>query len=402
MLLYGATGFTGRQAAHYLAEKATAFGFSLAIAGRNREKLEQLRQSLPCDVDLVVADGRDAEALDAMVARASVVASTAGPFARFGDFVVAACVRYGTHYVDITGELLWVRRLIDRLHDQAARNGTRIIPLCGFDSVPADIGTLMVVQHIRDRLGYDTSAVRAFYRVRGGGLNGGTLASALDTLSSKHVHLLADPVLLNPRDHQTDEERRRSPDQSGPIFDEKMGRWTAPFLMAPINTRVVRRSNALHRVLEGKPYGEEFTYHESLLMGRRWGRARAEAVAWMGARFEGLLRSPRGRSLLRRVGPKPGQGPSEEKMDSGSLHCVLVGTSSDGRQARGVIKGSGDLGNRITVKALCESALCLALQRNDLPGGPQRGGILTPATGLGTVLIHRLRAAGITLEMTDS
>ena len=389
IVVYGATGFTGRQLAQRLAGHGDREHFTFALAGRDAAKLADLRERLGGGIDTLVADAADPESIRVMVQSARVVASTAGPFALYSDAVVDACVALGRHYADITGETAWVRRLIDRHHDEAARRGTRIVPLCGFDSVPSDLGAWMVVDFVRRELGQGTREVKVLHGMRGGGLNGGTLASALNMGESGDWQAMADPVLLSPAPERTPEARLAHPDQTAPRFDADFGRWTAPFVMATMNTRVVRRSAALSRAW-GEPYGDHFRYREALAAG---GRATAHAITLGSAGAYALLRSRAGRALLRRVGPKPGEGPSEETMDRGLTRMWLSGTADDGTRVQGEMTIPGDPGNRATTALLCESTLALALDGERLP--PARGGLLTPATAFGPVLVERLRAAGV-------
>ena len=396
IVLYGATGFVGRQTALYLATypKERAKGLRWALAGRDPQKLQDSRGRCGpggARAGIIVADAHDRAALDTLARSAKVVLSTAGPFALYGSDLVAACVDHGTHYVDITGETPWVRGLIDRHDAQAARDGTRIIPFCGFDSVPSDIGVWLVHQVMRERHGEDCVNVKAAYSVRGG-VNGGTLASALNMLGSEQARAFADPFLLNPA-------QTRPPDaaaQQDPVaarYDAQFKAWLCPFMMGPINTRVVRRSAAL------LDYGEAFHYQEYLRVGQGLPAAAAAIAlsAGMGASQLALQLAPV-RKLASLLAPRPGAGPSSASMDGGSFRCELVGTGTSGRTVRGRIADRGDPGNRATTKMVCEAALCLALQQDLLP---VHAGVLTPASGLGAVLAARLRAAGMTLDIDD-
>lgn len=389
--LFGATGFTGRQAARYLSEHAPP-GLRWAVAGRSRAKLELLQAETHAS-GIVVADTRDRAAIDAMVADARVLASTVGPFAQHGSGVVEACVRDGTDYVDITGETAWVRGLIDRHHAAAAAAGTRIVPFCGFDSVPSDLAALLVASWIRDRWGQDTRRVSASFALRGG-YGGGTLATALHSAETGELAAARDVLLLNPPERASDAERARSADLDAVRYDAIRRTWLAPFAMARINTRVVRRSNALLDSI-GQGYGPEFAYEEA---GEHRTRAAAEAVR-VGLRlFERALASERARALLRRVGPAPGEGPPERAREQGAMRLRLVAEGASGRLVLATLRARGDPGSRVTVMILSEAALALATQRDALPRAPG-GGILTPATGIGLVLLDRLEAAGLQVEV---
>ncbi|MDX2243121.1 MAG: saccharopine dehydrogenase NADP-binding domain-containing protein [Leptolyngbyaceae cyanobacterium bins.302] len=397
VVLYGASGFVGKQTVQYFACHAASGHVRWALAGRNRQKLESVRDEVGVAVDVLVADSQDQSAIDAVVAQTRVLLSTAGPFALYGDALVDACVRFKTHYVDITGETPWVKTLIDRYHDQAASDGTRIIPCCGFDSVPSDLGTYLIVRHLQRDLGTSCQQVNAYFQMAGG-LNGGTVASAVNLYDANLSVSWGDPFLLNPPPQRTQAEIDRNRDPQTPVFDPDLNTWIAPFFMAPVNTRIVRRSSALYESWQDS-YGSNFTYQEYLKFDQPLAWLQAAGVTAGLALFVGVLQQPHLRSLLQSVLPQPGSGPSEQTMNNGWFSCELVATTMDGRKIHGLIKDQGDPGNRATVKFVCESALSLALQVDALPGGQTRGGILTPATGLGEVLIARLRQAGMTLKV---
>jgi short subunit dehydrogenase-like uncharacterized protein len=394
VVLYGASGFTGKQTVAYFAQHAPNVRW--ALAGRNREKLAAVKAEVGTSADILVADSQDQAALNAIAARTRVMLTTAGPFALYGTKLVDACVRYKTHYVDITGETVWVRDLIDLYHEQAAAEGTRIIPFCGFDSIPSDLGAYLIARHIQQQLGVDCRSVKAYFQMAGG-VNGGTLATAFNLYESGQAANARHPFLLNPVPEATRAALRQNHDPVAPHYDADLQAWVAPFVMGPINTRVVRRSQALFNEWQAG-YGPEFTYQEYTKFNGPLGWLPAAGLATGATMFELALQSPL-RPLLKPLLPAPGQGPSERTMNEGWFRCELLGVATDGRQVRGVIKDQGDPGNRATVKFLCESALCLAVNTDALPGGAQRGGVLTPATGLGDVLVERLRQAGMTIEI---
>jgi short subunit dehydrogenase-like uncharacterized protein len=405
VVLYGASGFVGKQTVQYFARHAASQPVHWAIAGRNRQKLEAVREAVGIDVDVLVADSQDQAAIDAIVSQTRVLLTTAGPFALYGDALVDACIRFKTHYVDITGESPWVRTLIDRYHTQAAIDGTRIIPCCGFDSVPSDLGTYLIVRYLPREWGLPCQRVNAYFQMSGG-FNGGTLASAFNLYDSSAAAQMSDPFLLNPSTAETqakidslqDSKAERNRDPQMPFFDPDVNTWVAPFLMGPVNTRIVRRSCALYEDWH-QPYGPDFTYQEYFKFDEPLAWLQATSVTAGLALFTGALQQRQVRSLLQPLLPQPGSGPSEQTMNEGWFSCELVGTAVDGRKVRGLIRDQGDPGNRATVKFVCESALSLALQMDELPGGQARGGILTPATGLGDVLAERLRRAGMTVTV---
>ena len=395
VVLYGASGFVGKQTVRYFAERA-GDEVRWAIAGRDRDKLESVRVEAGINVDILVADSQDLAAIDAIVSQTRVVLNTAGPFALYGDAIVDACVRYRTHYVDITGETPWVKGLIDRHHLQAATDGTRIIPCCGFDSVPADLGAYLLVRYLQRELGTDCTQVKAYYQAAGG-FNGGTLASGLNIFDRGELDLVSNPFLLNPPESvPTDIDRDRDP--TAPQYDVEMETWVAPFFMGVVNTRIVRRSWALFDRWQ-EPYGTDFSYQEYFKFDPPLAWLQSAAMVGGMAVIGGAIAILPLRSLLESIIPQVGSGPTEQTMNEGWFRCELLGWGSQGQRVRGLIADAGDPGNRATVKFVCESALCLAVDVDRLPGGVQRGGILTPATGLGDVLVERLKQAGMRLEV---
>jgi short subunit dehydrogenase-like uncharacterized protein len=391
VLLYGAGGFTGRQTVAYFTAHAPAT-LRWAIAGPRRATLEAARgaASTPIrDSDLHVAPSQDQPAVDALVARSAVVLSTAGPFARYGTPVVDACVRFGTDYVDITGETPWMRDIATRYHDAAASRGTRIVPACGFDSVPSDLGALLMMRELRDTLNASSGEVRAYFQFRGG-LNGGTVASLLNMLDMPR-----EPGGKASHRSRTD---RRVRLVKAPRRDPARDAWIGPFVMAPTNTYVVGRSLALAEGWQPAPVGA-FVYSEAVRYDPPLAPVKAVAASAGLALLFTLLKQRATRRLVMPFLPGPGRGPSVETMDRGFFTCELLAIADDGRQRRGLIRYDGDPGNRATTVMVCESALALALDRERLPGGPTRGGVLTPATGLGDVLVERLRRAGVTIEI---
>lgn len=393
VLLYGAGGFTGRQTVAYFAAHAPA-GLRWAIAGPRRHTLEAARDAAGArlrDSDLIVAPSQDQAAVDSIVSRSRIVLSTAGPFAIYGTPIVDACVRFGTHYVDITGETPWMREIARRYHEPASANGTRIIPCCGFDSVPSDLGALLMARYVRDTMDVACKEVRAYFQFSGG-LNGGTVASLLN-------------MLKNPRlaDAEATSKRREGPIRmvKAPRYDPELATWIGPFVMAPTNTHVVARSVMLSEQWN-QPYGRHFTYQEAMKYEPPLARVKAAASAVSLGLLFGALKQPFTRRIVESFLPKPGMGPSVETMDKGWFTCDLIGIAEDGRQARGLIRYNGDPGNRATTVFLCESALALAIDADRLPGGQSLGGVLTPAMGLGDVLLERLRMAGTTIDIPSN
>ncbi len=405
IVLYGATGFVGRQAASYLAQHAPQ-GLRWALAGRDRTKLEQVQKQvqhhigpLAFTIPILTADSQDQASLNKIVSKTRVVLNTAGPFALHGDLMVNACVRFQTHYVDITGETVWIKSLITDYHHQAATDGTRIIPACGFDSVPSDIGSYLVARYMRRELGVSCQQVKAYYQLSGE-FNGGTLATNLNRYESGQVETGRDLFLLNPSSgsgspHPFKEIDR---DPTGAAFDPDIGTWVGPFVMGPINTRVVRRSAALLAAW-GDTYPADFHYQEYTQYDPPMAAAKATLATGLMGLSEAAFGWEGTRQLLKQILPKPGTGPSEDSIESGWFTTELVGIATDGRQVRGQICFQGDPSNRATVCCVCESALALAVETDALPGGAGRGGLLTPASGLGDILVERLRQTGMGIEI---
>jgi short subunit dehydrogenase-like uncharacterized protein len=387
IVLYGASGFTGRQAVEYFRQFAPP-GLQWAIAGRNRSKLDTVNSA---GVDVLVADCGDIEALNRVVSQTRVVATTAGPFSLYGTKLVDACVANRTHYCDINGETPWIRGLIDRHHEQAATDGTRIIICCGYDSIPSDYGAWLVSRHIREVLNSECVSVSGYFRMDGGGgINGGTMAAVFNMAEAGQIEMTRDPFLLDPDPaSHAEEELLHNADPVGVHFDIDIQAWVTPFLMGSVNTRVVRRTQAL--------LGQRFDYQEFA----RFDSSKVARMALFGGNaFSFILGSRVARWIIKPLLPKPGQGPSEKAMNEGSVECEFMGNAKNGMRVRGVLKAQGDSGNRFTVKCLCESAFVLAKSDQDQSATKASlGGVLTPVTGLGIELAERLRAAGIYFEI---
>ncbi len=391
VLVFGATGFTGRQAAQYLDRHAPA-GLKLALAGRNRAKLAEVAGSLTrSDVAIVIADASQPETVHAMCASTRVVATTAGPFSLYGTPVIEGCIQHKTHYCDITGETPWVRDMIDRFDAQARADGTRLVPFSGYDSCPSDLGAFLIAKELRAR-GEDTVRVDGFHTGKGG-VNGGTLATMLTLAAQGRMGDAAQPFLLNPGGAPSAQVALASQNPTRVMFHARARRYTAPFFMGEINTRVVRRSAGL-LAEKGAGYGPDFVYQE-YFDTKNW--LVAHLIAGALALATRAAQQAAMRSIMARLGPQPGAGPSEHTMDNGFARSRFYGTGSAGTLVDAEVSGPGDPGNRITIQFLCESALALALDEARLPKG---GGFLTPATAFGDVLIDRARARGLRLDIT--
>jgi short subunit dehydrogenase-like uncharacterized protein len=397
VVLYGATGFVGRLTARYLAQHAPE-GARIALAGRNEPKLASVRGELgprAADWPLLVADSADAAALAAIAARARAVATTVGPYQRYGFPLVQACADAGTHYADLTGEVLFMRETIDRFNAAARASGARIVHSCGFDSIPSDLGVLALHRAVqRDGAGELEDTTFVVERLSGG-LSGGTLDSLrgqLDEMRREPAKrkIASDPYALSP-DRGAEPDLGKERDLQSVERNAELG-WLAPFVMAGVNTRVVRRSNAL----QGHAYGSRFRYREVMSGGSGpLAPVRAGAIVGvLGGLVAGMSFGPT-RSLLDRVLPAPGDGPSEKTQRRGLYEIAIHGTTSSGRRYVARVAQKGDPGYAATAVLLGESALCLALDADRLPEG---GGVLTPATAMGDVLMERLRVSGVTID----
>lgn len=398
LVLYGATGFVGRLTARYLASSAPA-GTRVALGGRSAAKLEGLRAELGRPAEgwgVVVADSGDREALDGLARSATAVATTVGPYARYGRDLVAACADAGTHYADLTGEVLFVRECVESVHARAAGTGARIVHSCGYDSVPSDLGVLLLHEKAAaDGAGELTDTVlKASMR---GGVSGGTIDSLRTQMAAVAADprlkgVVSDPYALSP-DREGEPRLKDEPDLFPPRRDPLLGEWVAPFVMASYNTRIVRRSNAL----TGWAYGRFFRYREVMgFGGGPTGAVVAAGVTGGLAAFGAAMAFPPARAVLDRVLPAPGEGPSQATMDGGRFRSDVHTVTSGGTRLHSVVAADGDPGYKATSVMFAESALALALDRDRLP---DRAGVLTPATGIGMVLGDRLRAAGFTVEV---
>ncbi len=393
LILWGATGYTGKLVARYLLEiYGVENHFRWALGGRNKSKLEALRYALGEDaagLPLVTGDALDPESMTGLARKARVVCTTVGPYAELGEPLVAACARQGTHYCDLTGEVPWIRAMIDAHEPDARNSGAHIVFCCGFDSIPSDLGVLFLQRQMTKETGEPCRSVRTRVTRLKGGISGGTAAGLLLQVKAlRHSPdmraLLQHPYALNPAGAL---EGPDGYDQTGPVWDADLGMWTAPFIMATINTRVVRRTNALMDYA----YGRDFSYTESMTTGSGGaGRMRAAMISLGLNMMAGLLAFRPTRYLAQKYFlPQPGQGPSQEERNAGHFEYVLAGTSSEGMvQTRCIVGADVDPGYAATSRMLAESAVCLVLNDSN---NPMQGGMWTPASALGLPLVERLR-----------
>ena len=397
VVVFGATGFAGRLVAGYLAGHAPG-GVGIGLAGRSEQRLAEVRAGLGAAASawpLLVADSADPVSLAVLARAARVVVSTVGPYRAQGLALVEACAAAGTHYADLTGEVLFVRDSIDRCHDVAASTGARIVHCCGFDSVPSDLGVLVLHQAARaDDAGDLLDTTLAVTALRGG-ISGGTLASMMGQLdevraSAERRRVTGDPYALSP-DRAAEPDLGDERDLDWARYDGDLRMWVGPWAMAGINTRVVRRSNALR----GWAYGRRFRYREVTGFGTSPAAPMLAVAASAAAKTAeaGLAFGP-SRALLSQLLPAPGQGPREKTRRTGFFRMQIHTRTSAGARYLGTIGAQGDPGYAATSVMLGETALCLALDRDHLP---DRAGVLTPATAMGAALTARLRSAGHTL-----
>ena len=383
IVVYGATGFTGQLVAEYLAERYKGdANLNWAMAGRSKDKLASVRAAIgaPADTPLIVADSSDKASLKAMVGQARCVISTVGPYQLYGNELIAACVEAGTDYVDLCGEPVWMRQMIDKHEAAAKASGARIVFSCGFDSVPFELGTFFVQEEAKRGFGAPAPRVKGRVRAMRGTLSGGTAASAKATFDAvakdlSLVAILNDPFALTPGFTGP-----KQPRGNKPAYEEDLQSWAAPFMMALINTRNVHRSN----MLMGFPYGREFIYDEMVLTGAgEKGEANARLVMAANAEKTGPN------------APKPGEGPSKEERENGLYDLLYVAIAPDGRQVRAVVKGDRDPGYGSTSKMISECAICLLRDTPDVPPG-----FWTPGAAMQHKLIKRLvDNAGLTFTV---
>jgi short subunit dehydrogenase-like uncharacterized protein len=394
VVVYGATGFVGKLTARYLAEHAPT-GTRVALGGRSAEKLEKVRDELGVDWPTIVADSQDRKALDELAGSTTAVATTVGPYLKYGLPLVEACAAAGTHYADLTGEPIFMRKAIDLADEAAKASGARIVHNCGFDSIPSDLGVLLLHQHAKETGAGDLEDTTMVVAAMRGGVSGGTVDSLRGQIDAakadpKDRKTMGDPYALSPDRSAEPKDLGDESDPVKPLHEPELGGWFAPFVMGTINTRVVRRSNAL----QGWAYGRRFRYRELMRMGDGpVGAVTAAGVSAGLAAMVGGMSFGLTRPLVDKLLPDPGEGPGEKTRDKGFFKIETHARTSSGQKLVCQITAQGDPGYKATAVMLGEAALCLALDGAKLPN---RAGVLTPATAMGDVLVERLRAAGQT------
>lgn len=381
VVVFGATGFTGRLVAEYLAAE---YGSDVrwAMAGRSADKLAAVRDEIgaPADTPLIVADSADPASLKAMADATAAVITTVGPYQLYGEPLIKACVEAGTDYVDLCGEPAWMYDIIRNYQEPAKASGARIVLSCGFDSIPFDLGVYFLQQHAIEKSGAPLSRVKGRVRKMKGTFSGGTAASFAETMARaakepEVINRLRDPFSLVP-----DFNGPKQPSGMKVIFEEDLNTWSAPFIMASINTKNVHRSNALL----GHRYGDDFVYDEMFATGPG---ENGEQFANMIANDKSMAENP----------PKPGEGPSKEERETGFYDAMFTGVTADGTRLTAGVAGDKDPGYGSTSKMIAESALCLVknVDRDQTPGG-----VYTPAPAMGEALIGRLQEhAGLSFQI---
>lgn len=383
VIVYGATGYTGRLVAEYIQKQYGGSDLRWAMAGRSAEKLDAVGKEMgvPADVPKIVANSDDTASLANMAARTKALLTTVGPYQNYGTDVVAACVEAGTDYVDLCGEPAWMRDTVRDFHAAAEKSGARIVHSCGFDSIPFDLGVFYTQVKAEEKFGQSCPRIRGRVRKMQGKFSGGTAASFQQTMAraSKQPEILdwlKDPFSLTPGF-----EGPKQPHGAKPILEEDLGSWSAPFIMASINTKNIHRTNAL---LGGR-YGEDFVYDEMMLTGPgEKGEQMAKGVMQMN---NSMGVNP----------PKPGEGPTKEERENGFYDVMFVGDTKSGDRIICSVAGDKDPGYGSTSKMIAEAAICMA---RDIDRGCVGGGIYTPAPAMGMSLIKRLEEnAGLTFKL---
>lgn len=404
VVVFGATSFVGQILARYLIDTFGVDGdLRWAIAGRSSAKLAALKQELGSEADalpVLLADADDEVALAAMCEQTKVVISTVGPYALYGSPLVKICAETGTDYCDLTGEVQWIRRMIQAHEATAKKTGARIVHCCGFDSIPSDMGVHFLQQHAQARFGAPCNSVRMRVKAMRGGMSGGTVASLMNVAAevAKNPALrkeLANPYSICPEGRGS---KVRQPNVKVAEYDAQARSWVAPFVMAAINTRVVQRSNALL----ADAYGPDFRYDEAMMVGGGMaGRLKATAVAGgLGGFLVAAALKPSRWVLERFVVPAPGEGPTPEQQRKGFFDLRFFGETADGHQLTVKVTGDRDPGYGSTAKMLGQAGVCLA---KDIRAKDCAGGFWTPATAFGDKLIDRLRAhSGLGFEVLDA
>ena len=406
VVLYGATSFVGQITAHYLTEFLSntkdkdGADVTWAIAGRDEEKLNELQSKLGSTVDIILANSDDSDSLDEMTKQTQVIISTVGPYLKYGEPLIKSCTTHGTDYVDLTGEAIFIKDMMDKYQDAAKQSGARIVNSCGFDSIPSDLGVYFTQTQAEEKFGSACDVIHMRVKAAKGGLSGGTIASMAtifeevgkDKSRRKQV---ANPYLLN---DDKDAPNVRQANVSKPEYDSEHKRWLAPFVMASINTRIVHRTNQLL----GYEYGRDFKYDEAMWM-QDGVKGQLSSYAMSAGLFgfaTAMMVKPSRELLAKHVLPKSGSGPSAEEQANGYFDIRLFGETANKDTINTKVTGDKDPGYGSTSRMLAQAALCLA---QDISKEEIGGGFWTPASAMDNHLLARLEEhAGLSFEVVDS
>lgn len=406
VVLYGATSFVGKITAHYLtkflsnAKDKNGANVTWAIAGRDEEKLNKLQSELESPVDIIIANSNDASSLDEMTQQTQVIISTVGPYLKYGEPLIKSCAENGTDYVDLTGEAIFIKDMMDKYQETAKQNGARIVNSCGFDSIPSDLGVYFTQSKAEETLGEACCVVHMRVKAAKGGLSGGTIASMATIFEevgqdSSRRKQVANPYLLN---DDTAAPSVRQTNISKPEYDSVHKRWLAPFVMASINTRIVHRTNQLLAY----EYGRDFKYDEAMWM-KDGVKGQLSSYAMSAGLFgfaTAMMVKPSREFLSKHVLPKSGSGPSEEEQENGYFDIRFFGQTAKNASIQTKVTGDKDPGYGSTSQMLAQAALCLA---QDISKDDVGGGFWTPASAMGDTLLTRLEEhAGLSFEVVSS
>ena len=405
LIVFGATGFTGKLVIEYLIKNYGTKNqkFTWAIAGRDKAKLEELKQSFigidsqSVNIETYVADSFNSQSLDILTSSCRIIISTVGPYLKYGLPLVESCVKNHTNYCDLTGEVPFIRESIDLFHEKALNNKCRVIHSCGFDSIPSDLGVLLLQKNSLEKFNKVCEKVNLYVRSIKGGVSGGTISSMINIKKYIHSHpdkrnVLKSPYSLNPIDKINNSTRQ--PVLKSVRWDNSFNKWTSPFLMSGVNTRVVQRTNAIAEF----SYGKNFRYNEvSSFDSGLNGFLKAFNMLMTLFFLQLSLRTNLLIWVLKKtIFPKPGEGPSKHKMKNGFFKMKIIGFINKIRKNSVTVTGDSDPGYSATAKMLTESAICILLNENRIP---KKYGVLTPASGIGLILIERLKEKGISFTI---
>ncbi|WP_201535702.1 saccharopine dehydrogenase family protein [Psychrobacter immobilis] len=405
VVLYGATSFVGKITAHYLVEFLSnnkdkdGNNVSWAIAGRDQEKLNELQSELTSEVDIILANSKDAASLDEMTKQTQVIISTVGPYLKYGEPLIKSCAENGTDYVDLTGEAIFIKDMMDKYQDTAKQSGARIVNSCGFDSIPSDLGVYFTQTQAEEKFGTACDVIHMRVKAAKGGISGGTIASMAtifeevgqDKSRRKQV---ANPYLLN---DDKEAPNVRQDNVTKPAYDDEHKRWLAPFVMASINTRIVHRTNQLL----GYEYGRDFKYDEAMWM-KDGVKGQLSSYAMSTGLFgfaTAMMIKPSREFLSKHVLPKSGSGPSQEEQKNGYFDIRLFGQTAKKETITTKVTGDKDPGYGSTSRMLSQAALCLA---QDISKDDVGGGFWTPVSAMGDKLLVRLEEyAGLSFKVIE-